>query len=232
MRRPAKRTCFIPLCLLLLGVTRLGLVAQERPEDVGAWYMQFGQIGLHDHWSLHLENQWRAYDSGYDLEQSLNRWAVNYHVPETTLTLSLGYGYIYTEPILGPTPDDQGRVDEHRIYQQLLYIHRHKRLHFSHRVRLEERWVQSDNRWRFRYFLGLNIPINRPNMEKGAFYTSFYNELFANADQPWFGRNRVYGALGYVFNDHARSQLGFMRQIFSDWETSTDQVQLSLHWKF
>ncbi len=226
MKRPPR--LFAAIACLLAPLASVG--AQERPADVGAWYMHFGQIKLADRWSLHLENQWRAYDAVSDLEQSLNRWALNYHVPGLPLLLSQGYGYIYTEPVIGPDPSDQGRVDEHRLYQQILWRHASDRLHFTHRGRIEERWIEGDYSWRFRYFLGCDIPLNRPELVPGAFYVSLYNELFLNVREPMFDRDRVYAALGHVFSDGLKVQIGFMRQILSDWENSPDQFQLSVHW--
>ena len=66
---------------------------------------------------------------------------------------------------------------------------------------------------RFRYFLALNIPINKAVMEKKAFYISAYNEIFLHLDKPVFDRDRVYGALGYVINNNFRAEFGMMTQI-------------------
>jgi hypothetical protein len=79
---------------------------------------------------------------------------------------------------------------------------------------------------RFRYFLSLNIPVNKAAIGKKAFYFSAYNEIFLHFDKPVFDRDEVYGALGYVINNDFRIELGLMTQIQET--TSRAQFQVVL----
>ena len=45
-------------------------------------------------------------------------------------------------------------------------------------------------------------------------YLSAYNEIFLNWDTPVYNRNRLYGALGWVFNKNLRMELGYMSQMY------------------
>jgi hypothetical protein len=85
-----------------------------------------------------------------------------------------------------------------------------------HRYRLEERFVQDDFKIRFRYFLGLNLCLNKSERTTGTVYLSVYNELFINAESPVFDRNRVYGAMGYVLSPQLRTETGLMYQLFEN----------------
>ena len=65
---------------------------------------------------------------------------------------------------------------------------------------------------RFRYLLGVNIPLGKKTMSPNTVYASAYNEVFLNAQNTYFDRNRLYGAIGYVFNKHIKAEIGFMAQ--------------------
>ena len=214
--------------LIILGPPSLH--ATDPPQDFGTWYAHFGTVRLNDEWSVHLENQYRAYNLGTDIEQILNRAAINYHVPDTSWIVSGGYAYIYSEPILGPAPDDQGSVDEHRLFQQLIYRHNLERLFFTHRLRLEQRWIEQELDWRFRYFLGCQIPLNREDLSPGSIYASLYSEQFLNLQGHAFDRNRLYAGLGYVVSPDVRFEAAFMRQALREWSESPDQFVFSLFW--
>jgi hypothetical protein len=79
-----------------------------------------------------------------------------------------------------------------------------------------------------RYFLAINLLLNKPAWEKNCFYLSAYNELFVQSRKPdVFDRNRVYGALGWVPKKGLRIELGYMSQMLKN--TSREQVMLVLY---
>ncbi len=63
-------------------------------------------------------------------------------------------------------------------------------------------------------------------MEKNTFYLSAYNEIFINADKPFFDRNRLYGAIGYVINKNIKVEAGFMAQTLEN--SNRNQFQIVL----
>ena len=142
----------------------------------------------------------------------LLRTGIGYNLTDNNNNLLLGYAYINSQNYVGDTDDKIGN-DENRIYQQFTTRQNFGRFYVQHRYRLEERFLKDDFQMRFRYFLALNVPVNKPTMEDKAFYISAYNEIFINAESPAFDRNRVYGALGYVINKNIKVEAGFMRQI-------------------
>ena len=94
-----------------------------------------------------------------------------------------------------------------------------RRLVFTHRLRLEERFTDSDG-WdfamRLRYRLDTKIPINKYTLEPGAFYLPLAAELFADLSgeaAEFFGdRSRLSVGLGYVLNKNWTLDLRFQRQ--------------------
>lgn len=197
-------------------------LTNDRP-DSGNWWMYFGTFKLNDKYSIHGEVQYRNYNFLGELEQLLIRTGLNYHIPDSKAILTMGYGYILSEPLVEISPS----ITEHRIFQQFIMNQNVGRFYFSHRYRIEERWIEnSDFRWRFRYFLAINVPLNTKVIEPKTWYLSLYNEIFLNGETPIFDRNRLYGGVGLQVSPSAKIQFGYMSQIQD--ANSRPQLQFSL----
>jgi long-subunit fatty acid transport protein len=133
----------------------------------------------------------------------------------------LGYGYILSENYINDSPDKVS-VNEHRIFQQFTSKQKIGIVGLSHRYRFEQRFIESNYKMRFRYFLSLNIPLT--NKENNKLYFSAYNEIFLNAESAVFDRNRVYAGLGYRINNNMRIEAGYMNQFFE--KNSRDQLNI------
>jgi len=201
------------LRFLLLLCLPLTLPAQE--SETGNWLIYFGNQKINDRWNWHNEVQYRNYNFIGDLEQLLLRTGIGYNLSAKNNNLLLGYAYIYTEPYLTGT-NEKTQTSEHRIFQQFISRQTFDRFNIQHRYRIEERFIENDFKLRFRYFLSLNLPLNKKEMVKDAFYLSLYNEIFLQDQEPVFDRDRLYGALGFVMNDYLRFEAGYMVQLYAD----------------
>ena len=94
----------------------------------------------------------------------------------------------------------------------------------SHRYRFEQRFVESDFKMRFRYFLGLKVSLQNNEDGNNPLYLSAYNEIFLNTKSAIFDRNRLYGGLGYQFSKQLRLEIGYMNQFFET--SSRDQINV------
>ena len=202
----------------------LPLYGFSQSSDLGNWIIYFGNKKIDSKWNWHHEVQYRNYDAIGDLEQLLLRTGIGYNLSENNNNLLLGYGYIHGQNYIGDT-DDKLKVNEHRVYQQFITKQSFGKLKIQHRYRFEQRWVESDFKLRFRYFLSLNLLLNKPEMVDGAFYLSSYNEIFLNTKSNVFDRNRLYGGLGYKLNKTVRFEVGYMNQFLGN-STSRDQINL------
>ncbi|WP_194774513.1 DUF2490 domain-containing protein [Pararhodonellum marinum] len=182
---------------------------------VGNWFIYFGNQPFSGKFNWHNEVQYRNYNFVGDLQQLLLRTGVGYNLSENNHNIHLGYAFIRNNPYIEGT-DEKTLFNEHRIYQQFIMRDRVGRFFFQHRYRVEERFLNDDFRLRLRYFLALNIPLNKQEMEKQAYYLSIYNEIFINTTPNFFDRNRFYMALGYVLKKDLRVELGYMIQSFED----------------
>lgn len=199
------------LFLTLLFFYPLFLLSQ--PTNTGNWFIFFGNTPLNDRWNVHYEAQYRNYNFAGDLEQLLLRTGIGYNLTENNNNLLLGYGYIHSEPYVSGT-DEKIKTNEHRIFQQFITRQKFGRIYLQHRYRVEERFLAEDTQMRFRYFLAVNLPLNKVAMDPQAFYLSVYNELFIRPEAPVFDRNRLYAGLGYVFHPNTRMEAGWMRQMY------------------
>ncbi|GAA3559292.1 hypothetical protein GCM10022395_07920 [Snuella lapsa] len=195
--------------------------AQE--SNLGNWLVYIGNKKVNDKWNIHNEIQYRNYDAIGDLEQLLLRTGLGYTFNDgNKQNALLGYGFILSENYLGDT-NEKITVNEHRIFQQFTSKQSIGSVSLNHRYRFEQRFVESDFKMRFRYFLGLNIPLKFSETNNKT-YISAYNEIFLNTKASIFDRNRLYGGLGYKFSKNFKLELGYMNQFF---ETSgRDQINI------
>jgi len=199
--------------LLLISIFAFSsLYSQD--SDLGNWFLIFSNKKIKTNWNWHSEVQYRNYNAAGDLEQLLLRTGIGRNLTENNNNLLLGYGYILSENYV-PNSEDKVSVNEHRIFQQFITRQKISRVGLQHRYRFEQRFVEDDFKVRFRYFLGLSIPLNNQTMTDKTIYLSAYNEIFLNTKETIFDRNRLYGGVGYKLNNLVRFELGYMNQFFS-----------------
>lgn len=208
----------------LLTLISLPLLAFAQESNFGNWINYFGNKKLNDSWNLHHEVQWRNYNAAGDLEQLLLRTGLGYNLTEGNNNVLLGYGYILSQNY-DPFTDDKIDVGEHRIFQQFITKQKIARVSLQHRYRFEQRWVEGDFRLRYRYFLGLNVPLTNTEMMDNTLYLSAYNEIFVNSKKTYFDRNRLYGGLGYKINKTVRFEVAYMNQFLQN--GSRDQLNIN-----
>jgi hypothetical protein len=229
-----KKWFYTPILALLFSFPT-NIHAQTDPDEMGAWYLyvfntRFKKDSL---WGVQGDIQHRNFNIIGDLQQLLIRGGITYMPKESPLKLTFGYAHI-----TNGTPGDSKESNvENRFYQETSFpIKLGKGLYSNHRFRYEMRFMENqDFRTRYRYGLFLNIPLNKIVIEPKTLYLSLYDEIFINGQRkisdgktvPFFGLNRLYGALGYIFRKGLKMQFGMMRQTTNSF--GKNQLQLSLH---
>ncbi|EPR74005.1 hypothetical protein ADIWIN_0965 [Winogradskyella psychrotolerans RS-3] len=213
------------VALTLLLVLPFFTFAQD--SNFGNWLIYIGNKKLNTKWNIHNEVQYRSYNIIDDLEQLLIRTGVGYNLTENNNNILLGYGYILSQNYSDES-DDKISINEHRIFQQFTTKQTVGSLGLSHRYRFEERFIEDDFKMRFRYFLGINVPLTKK--ESNSYYLSVYNEIFLNTESSVFDRNRVYGGLGYKVNKSLRIEAGYMNQFFET--NNRDQFNIITYLNF
>jgi Protein of unknown function (DUF2490) len=198
-------------------------VIYSQKSNIGNWLIYFGNQKINSKFNWQNEIQYRSYDFITDTNQLLLRTGIGLNLSENNNNILIGYGFINTQKYI-PNAENKLNINENRIYQQFITKQNFNNLFIQHRYRLEERFIANDFQLRLRYFLGINIPINKKILEKNAIYISTYNEIFINTEKPIFDRNRLYGALGFVIDKNFKIEAGFMAQTLEN--SNRNQFQI------
>jgi len=201
----------------------ISISGYSQSSDLGNWLLYFGNMKINNNWNWHNEVQYRNYNAIGDLEQLLIRTGIGYNLTENNNNILLGYGYILSQNYMDGF-HDKVNVNEHRIFQQFITRQNIGIVAVQHRYRFEQRFIESDFRMRFRYFLSLNIPLNNKEIIDNTVYLSAYNEIFLNVSSDTFDRNRLYGGLGYRFSKSVKLEIGYMNQFLPN--ANRDQINL------
>jgi hypothetical protein len=186
-------------------------------------------------WGVHLESQFRRADSGADWQQLLLRPGINYKLNET-VAFSGGYAYVDTYPY-GDFPV-VSKFPEHRLWEQMTVNTPLFGLTWTHRFRLEQRWLGVQrlgadgwytDRFRYsnrmRYMLRTTVPLN----DARTWYVPVWDEVFFNfgGDQRRndFDQNRFFVGVGHQVAKGWRLEVGYMQQTIQqrnhrDWEAN------------
>lgn len=220
------RTFFLFLFLFLSHDAQLFAQKQITTQAHG-WYMFFGNHRISDRWGIHTEYQWRRNDVIQNWQQSLLRLGVDYYTKQGP-QLTAGYGWIVTYPY-GNQPITY-TFNEHRIWEQLILSQKTGRFYFHHRLRIEQRLLETKkmnnesehmfdkyifrNRARYRFLV--SFPLTKKEMTENTLFISVYDEPFlgfgAGIGKNVLDQNRLYAALGWMFNKNVNIQLGYLNQ--------------------
>lgn len=191
------------------------------------WVQSINTVRLNKKWSLHLEYQWRRTNGLKDWQQSLLRVGANHKLNEN-ITAQVGYGWIETFPYGDFPIATAGTFPEHRIYEQITFRQPVKKFIFSHRFRIEQRWLgrvkpnTGSNReiedWfllhRFRYQFRTQYPF----WVKGdmQLYGVAADEILIGAGNNLgtniFDQNRIFLLLGFKLNKKITIEGGYFNQ--------------------
>ena len=197
------------LLLGFIGVINNSVIGQSN--NVGTWFVYFGNQKINDKWNIQSDFQYRDYRFLGQRNQFLARAGLGYNLKPQNHNLLLGYAYITTDAYDEFDNNTSTKI-EHRIYQQYLYKNKVGSNSLTHRFRLEERFFPNEFGLRARYFISLQKPLGSKTIAKGNTYLSAYNELFVDIKDPKFDRNRLYGGLGYGITESLRIETGYMIQ--------------------
>jgi hypothetical protein len=213
------------LVFLLLSLSSLALKSQS---GLGTWNLANLKIRLDNRWSVFAEPQLRSL-SFYNQFHYYELKAGGGFKVSDQFSLGAGVGSYNTFQEGGNfvTPMRQREV---RTWLQVSLANQWGRLEWEHRYRAEQRFTNNGYRNRFRYRLSTTVPLNRKEVEPGAFYLSVWDEIFFTDRAPYFERNRIFAGLGYEATPFFAFQMGYLHQFdyrLTD-ETGRDFLQVSL----
>lgn len=233
------RKIFLIALVLLLPFGKL--LAQTVHQNSG-WLFLLNNTKFNKKWGLQLDVQMRSADDWKYLRNTLVRPAVQYFINDKH-NVALGYLWQTTQNQMEGSANTF--LHEHRIFEQYIYTHKLKSVFASHRVRVEQRFIERANETvfaqRFRYFFRLIQPLQKTqaSFTKGAF-VALQNEVFLNfqnkvkINNSVFDQNRLYLAAGYRFSKKVDLEAGYMNQAVKNTSNHTNNniIQLALYTRF
>jgi hypothetical protein len=218
-----KRVVIIPVLFLALNARS----QNDRLNDFNNtnWFQTFTTVSLQKKWSLHLEYQWRRESGLKYWQQSLLRIGANYKLNDQ-VTLHAGYGWIETYPYGDFPIASAGTFPEHRLYEQLNLRQPVAKWVFSHRFRIEQRWlgrmkpgtIREVENWLFLHRFRYQFRAQYPLWNKGdkQLYAAAADEIFIGAGKNVganiFDQNRVFLLLGFKLSKRLSLEAGYFNQ--------------------
>jgi len=199
----------------------------QAQSQFSGWLASFNTIKTGKKTSIHSDFQLRSSGEFERIQTVLLRVGLNVHL-NPKITVTAGYAFIDNYRAIGAV---NGYNPEHRMWEQLLYNHKLKKLLIAHRFRLEQRFIgkaividdelETDGYGyanRFRYLIRAILPFSKQATFSKGIYAALQNELFLNfgnttaVNRKTFDQNRFYPALGYRLNKSLDLEAGYMNQ--------------------
>jgi len=194
------------------------------------WFVLNSNIKLHKKFGFAFDGQLR-FVQNFESAQHFLRNGLEIYITPNLSIVPIGYMYVWNFQY-GKQPSTYVN-NEQRLWQQIQYRHNYKGFYFSHRFRIEQRFIQKHHTEpdgsvvydgydtylnRTRYRLQIHIPLNNEKIEPGTWFIAIFDELFyswgssVTYNKP--DQNRMYGAIGYQFNKKFSLQGGAFYQMW------------------
>ncbi|HTJ50883.1 MAG TPA: DUF2490 domain-containing protein [Cyclobacteriaceae bacterium] len=223
-----KLSSFVALFLLTVQISFAQTSANTVNQSI-EWFALSSTAKVHKNVGLFVEGQFR-FAQDLQPQQHQFRTAIEVYLSKKFAIVPVGYVYTWNHKY-GKQPTAFIN-NEHRIYQQITYKHASGRFNVQHRLRMEERFLQSkykasdggiegtdysDERYRLRYRGLIYIPLNNAKIEAKTWFISLWDEVFVSWGKKVTyhkpDQNRLFTGVGYQFNKLVSIQGGFLYQM-------------------
>lgn len=228
------------LTLILVLLPSLAVLAQETEQS--GWLAWFNNYKLSSRWSIISDVQLRSADRLAYSKHLLLRPGLTFKINDHH-SATAGYGYIrnYSDP----GEEIRYTLTEHRIWEQYIYNHQIQGLPLTHRLRIEQRFIERPTEsifaQRLRYFARTMVPFKKDNDTfNNGWYAALQNEIFLNISNraklngSAFDQNRAYLGVGYRLGSRADIEAGYLNQYINGAGANTrnNVLQLALYTRF
>lgn len=211
--------------ILLTG----NLTAQNTGEsELGSWYEITSSNRISD--KLSISGSLTNWNYELPAEKShlmLGIVGLNYHLNKN---VTVGIGYAKGDIDSSFEENDVPNIKENRILEQISAKHKSNNIAWSHRLRLEQRFLEYPTedklKHRVRYRFKGKLPINK------TLFISAYDEIHFNLNEFDFHQNRAYAGLGAKLNKNINAELGYARHSFKTKSFNRLSLQVNLKYDF
>jgi hypothetical protein len=228
------------LLMMAFATLTLNTIAQTQIQNSG-WLTLVNNTKFNEKWGVALDVQFRSADNWSYLRNVLVRPGITYYINSAS-NVTAGFLYATTRTEL---PTGTTNLVEQRIWEQFIYNHKIKSSFATHRLRLEQRFMETNTgdifAQRARYFFRMLQPLQRsPSGFDQGIFIALQNELFFNIqnkdalNKSLFDQNRFMIAAGYRFAKKIDLEAGYLNQYIHGATTNTSNrvLQLALYTRF
>jgi hypothetical protein len=181
----------------------------------GGWFNLTHTQKLSPKIDLLTDFQFRSANNFDYLGTRLLRGALSYNLTKQH-SVALGYANITDWDMIN---EESISTLEHRMFQQYIYKNVVERLRLNFRMRFEQRFRGPDAEFsqRLRLQLGAVIPLIADEKFTKGMYALLQSEVMFNVqnkeniNNSFFDQHRPLLALGYRFNKHIDTEVGYLR---------------------
>jgi hypothetical protein len=210
-----KKLISLACACMLLAASLPAQVKTEKRNNL-VWFGDFSKLKLNEHWSVYFDFGLRRTEWLSKWSQVLIRPGITYSFNENvSFTAGLAYFDHYSAGIVR---------QEFRGWEQLLFSERIGRLKITHRLRAEQRTNQYVENGlltetykynnRYRYQLGIQLPLNHATLENKTVYLTVSDEAMLNSGHGivynYFDQNRAAAGIGFKFNELLNISVSYM----------------------
>lgn len=158
---------------------------------------------------------------------------------QLTKEQSVGIGYTYFST-WDKSEEPNIFEPENRIFEQYIHKYENGRLYLSNRIRIEQRFIQTEKEnvfaQRARHQIQTRFRLSSDTAFEKGFYVNLQNEIFLNIQNKhklnnnFFDQNRPYLGIGYRINKKIETEIGyyyrFQKMIETDLKENIFQVMI------
>ncbi len=214
-----KNRSLLLIAALCVNIAALNtVVADELTEDAGSWVQAVGEGSLKDiDPSLQKVRFWVEGQSRFDNDwnhwyQGMVRTAIGYSLSDRA-SIWAGYTWLPTQNLGKPYLAQQD------VWPAFRYVLPTSVGTVTFRTMFESNFLQGDDvRYRPRQMIKIMHPLEfQPKLSVIA-WDEFFVRINAtpSGGQSGFDQNRAFAGLGWTFNNHVRTEFGYMNQYLDD----------------
>lgn len=185
-----------------------------------AWN-QTGKINKKFNYNFFISTTIDAFKTNYNNIEYPAKDLQLYIQPSIIYTLNKDWNFAVSYTYQRNNPITQDFSNEHRLWQQAIFAHSISTGRMTHRVRMEERFIENKitNSYplstRARYQIGFNIPFQGKTLDPKEFYFNTYNEFYfslTGIKNATYSENWTYLGTGYNLGKMGKLELGYLLQ--------------------
>ena len=200
-----------------------------------SWFNISGEYSFSKRTSISSLYSLRRANFVENWQQSLLRVGISYKAT-SNLTLTPGYDWVISF-LYGKQPIAE-KFTEHRLFEQITLKQNIWKLKLNHRYRFEQRFFSNNSfvKHRFRYKLGLSIPIDKNTKWSLQAFDELFINYGARINNHIFDQNWIYAGILHKLNKRTALKLGYMNQyILKSNNNQTENnpiLQFGINFKF